>query len=248
MDSSLSELSGLAASRRHPGVLWTHNDSGAEAKIYAISEAGSTVATVELSDVFALDWEDIAIGPGPDGLDHLYVGDIGDNFELRSFVFVYRLAEPELGDATVESERVGVSYPDGPRDAEALAIDPIDGDLFVITKGGSGQDAAVYRAPVEALVDGARVELERVAELDLPGLVTAADFTVDGNRLVVRTYDEIFVFGRLDGDIASEVTGVPCAAAGPDERGGEAVAAGSNGDLYTVSEGENPTIWRVESR
>ena len=32
-----------------------------------------------MTGAMAVDWEDIALGPGPDGRDDLFVGDIGDN-------------------------------------------------------------------------------------------------------------------------------------------------------------------------
>ena len=42
-DSRITESSGLAASLLHPGVLWTHNDSGNPPRIYAIDPDGSLV-------------------------------------------------------------------------------------------------------------------------------------------------------------------------------------------------------------
>ena len=40
---AINEASGIVASRKNPGVLWTHNDSGNDAKIYAISTSGETL-------------------------------------------------------------------------------------------------------------------------------------------------------------------------------------------------------------
>src|SRR5689334_12693906 len=76
-DPRIKESSGLAASRIHPGVYWTHNDSDDGPYVYAVDSAtGKTVARVTLTGIGTpRDVE--AISLGPDG--QLYVGDIGDN-------------------------------------------------------------------------------------------------------------------------------------------------------------------------
>jgi len=79
----LKEISGLAASRRHPGILWAHND-GPDGRLFAIRTNGTTAAVFALA-ASVTDLEDIAIGPGPaPGTPHLYVGDIGDNDSTRA--------------------------------------------------------------------------------------------------------------------------------------------------------------------
>src|SRR6059058_4342891 len=73
-DSRITESSGLAASHLHPGIYWTHNDSGDGPYIYAVdSSTGKTVARVTLSGIGSpRDVEAISIGPG----NQIYVGDI----------------------------------------------------------------------------------------------------------------------------------------------------------------------------
>src|SRR5215207_1575918 len=62
----LVEISGVAASRAHPGVLWTHNDSGGAPEVYAVAQDGADLGTYAVDGARATDWEDIAVGPGPD--------------------------------------------------------------------------------------------------------------------------------------------------------------------------------------
>ena len=94
-DPALVEISGLAASRTVPGVLWANNDSGDGPRVYALSAAGELLGTYDLAGAEAIDWEDIAVGPGPDpSLHYVYVGDIGQNGGLRDQVEVYRVPEP----------------------------------------------------------------------------------------------------------------------------------------------------------
>ena len=91
----LEEVSGIAASRQNPHILWMHNDGDAE-QLYAVHTSGRVVARVQLP-AQVTDLEDIAIGPGPEhGVDYLYLGDIGDNDEDRDEIRVFRFAEPKL--------------------------------------------------------------------------------------------------------------------------------------------------------
>ncbi len=94
--AEIDEASGLVASRRHPGIFWTHNDSGDGPRIFALDQTGASRGVFELSDADAIDWEAIALGPGPEpGRDYLYLGDIGDNSLRRGSVVVHRIAEPK---------------------------------------------------------------------------------------------------------------------------------------------------------
>src|SRR4051812_34259336 len=65
-DPRITESSGLAASRLHPGIYWTHNDSDDGPYIYAVdSRTGKTVATLTLKGIGSpRDVEAISIGPG----------------------------------------------------------------------------------------------------------------------------------------------------------------------------------------
>lgn len=244
----LDELSGLVASRRHAGVFWTHNDSGAGPVVVAIRASGEVVAEVELVGVEARDWEDIAVGPGPEpGVDYLYVGDIGDNKRQREGVVIHRVREPATlaGPARIEAGEITsfeLRYADGAENAEALVVDR-DGAIFVISKG---ERAHLYKA-----VDGA---LARQATLDVGegALVTGADLSPGGDLLAVRTYGGGYLWARAADQSLAEAVGVaPCAMGLAKEPQGEAIAFAADGAaIYTVSEfgdggGPAPPIYRV---
>lgn len=90
----INEASGLCASRRHKDVLYTHNDSGGESRIFAIdSKSGRRLATLNIDGAESKDWEDIACGPCPDGGHCVYIGDVGGNVKRPGNV-VYRIQEP----------------------------------------------------------------------------------------------------------------------------------------------------------
>ena len=195
-DPGLAEISGCAISRTSPGIVWVHNDSGDEARLYALEVAtGRRVATYVLP-VAAIDWEDMAYAPSGD----LVVGDIGDNTAQRPEVLIHRVREPvvAIGSAggseptpprPLDGVRTQhVTYPEGPQDAEALLVAP-DGTVEIITKALG----RVYRVPRG---DGPMV---RVAAIGALGLITGADALADGSGVLVRTYLGVYLYPRRKG-------------------------------------------------
>jgi len=196
----LHEGSGIAASRSRPGVLWAHNDSSQPALV-VLDEQGAVTGQVRVAGARVDDWEDIAVGPCPRG-SCIYIGDIGDNKEVRGAITVYRVPEPAAGATTTDvAEAFQGKYPDGPHDAESLFVTAA-GEIVVVTKGSSGS-VAVYRFP-RALTPGATMPLERVGSpltshrtppKDRP---TAADLSPDGRWVAMRTSDYAAFFASDD--------------------------------------------------
>ncbi|MET9441580.1 WD40 repeat domain-containing protein [Streptomyces sp. NPDC006610] len=195
-DPRITESSGLAASRQHPGVYWTHNDQDEGAYLYAVdSRTGETVATVTMTGVGApRDVEAIALGPD----DQLYVGDIGDNLGgTWDHVWVYRLPEPKrLRDQSVRATQYVVRYSDGARDAESLVVHPKTGRVYIIDKQENG--GHLYAGPAELSPSGANV-FEPVAPVDL--WATDAALSPNGEQLAVRGYFGGIAYDWNDGRI-----------------------------------------------
>lgn len=181
-DPRIKESSGLAASRIHPGVYWTHNDSDDGPYVYAVDSAtGKTVSRVTLTGIGRpRDVE--AISLGLDG--QLYVGDIGDNRDgTWDHVWIYRFPEPKvLGDVTVKATQFTVQYADGARNAEALMVHPVTGRVYIASK--SEDKGGLYEGPAELSASEPNV-FRRVA--DVPW-VTDGAFSPDGGRLTLRGY------------------------------------------------------------
>ncbi|HET7286251.1 MAG TPA: hypothetical protein VFI71_02235, partial [Pyrinomonadaceae bacterium] len=154
---AIDESSGIAASRINPNIYWTHNDSGDGPLVYAFDVTGESRGVFRVAGAQARDWEDMAIGPGPQRNSwYLYLGDIGDNDKVRSEIVVYRVAEPKLTPAdksstksnpktTASADAIRLRYPDGKFDAETLLVHPTTGNLYIITKAML-KDAVVYEA------------------------------------------------------------------------------------------------------
>ena len=82
----------------------------------------------------------MAIGPCAQSTC-LFIGkgyDVGDNAAERSKITFLRLNEPTpTGAGTsqiVAAEELDAVYPDEPQNSEAIAVDPLTGDILVIEK------------------------------------------------------------------------------------------------------------------
>jgi hypothetical protein len=261
-DRELPELSGLAASRRWPGVYWGHNDSGDRPRIFAFNRRGEVLARIEVEGADASDWEDIALYER-DGRSWLAIGDIGDNFAFRETATVYLLPEPPLdaSSATVQ-RRIDYRYADGPRDAEGLAVDAAAGRILVVEKGAP--TVGFYSLPLDAgpgLQTAERlatVELQPrqpeppAAPLSAPRgrvSVTAMDLSRDGRWLAMMTYSRLYGFAREPGeDWARALSRAPRSWPLPKgSRGLEAMAIEADGhSVVTAPEGVPTPVWRAK--
>ena len=201
-EKSISESSGLVASRLTPGAYWTHNDSGDGPFIYSINTRGESLGIFRVNGAQARDWEDISIGPGPKpDKSYLYIGDIGDNYDSRASVVVYRVEEPALTTATraftkikpgttEPAEAIRMQYPDGAHDAEALLVHPVSGHIYIVIKRLIA-DPDVYEA-TPPFTAGKTVTMTRIGAVHVPslfgGVVTGGAVSPDGRRVALCDY------------------------------------------------------------
>lgn len=234
----IDEASGLAASRKTPGLLYTHNDSGGQPIVYVINEVGMLAARIRLEGIKNRDWEDIAVGPDPATRQScVFVGDLGDNSARHKSVYIYRFEEPEVKDTLIviaKPARIEIVYKDGPRDAEALIVDPRSGDIGIISK--REEEVGFYRVKYPYSLTEPNIA---VKEATLPmTFVTAADISPNGKYILVKTYTGIFRYRRGSRQsIASALSGKAKALPYQLEPQGEALAWDARGKSYfTLSE------------
>ena len=249
-NAELDELSGLAVSRRNPGVIWAHNDSGDAPRLFAITPAGALLGTYALEGASAVDWEDMAIGRDPDGgTDYLYVADIGDNARLRPGIEIYRVREPVV-DPTLygtsntldQVEHLRFVYEDGAHNAETLMADPETGDLIVIAKAKKKEPTGIYRAVLAASPGGTNT-FTLVGHTPVSRIV-GGDISPSGRQLLLKNYKEVFLFTRNNGQsVAEALTNAPTALPYVQEEQGEAIGWDCNEQgYYTASEGLDQPI------
>lgn len=238
-DKRLREVSGLAASAVNPGLLWTHNDSGNPAAVYLVDEQLTIRMTCRLKGVKNRDWEDIAIGPGPDGDKHyLYVADIGDNNATHDVKYIYRFEEPGLRDEgpeiTITSfDTIALSLEDGRKDTETIMIHPQTKNIYIVSK----RENPVYVYELKYPYEGSQpLMAKKVVSLPLTQIVAGA-MSADGNEIVLKNYEEIYYWQDDDASVADMLRQKPLSLNYEEEPQGEAIAFDSEGaGFYTLSE------------
>lgn len=259
-DETLSEISGVVVGRLNPEVLWVHNDSGHEPILYALNREGALVGSWTL-DVPSGDIEDIAAGYGADGTPELWLGRIGDNEKDKESIALYRVDEPLVVEgeeiehtlAEADIDTLTLTYPEGPRNCETLLLDPVSGDLLLVTKDTDGL-SDVYRKAAPH-TDGETAVLEHVASLTfggeaLPGskTTTGGEFSPDGAWIAVRTYSSTAWLWRRDqsATLADAFNSEACPLDLPTETQGESLCFDADGgSVIAISEGVHPPIHRT---
>lgn len=197
----INESSGLVASKCQENIFWTHNDSGDGAFVFAINRTGEKLGTFAVKNAKNIDWEDIAAIKNQDGECVLYIGDTGNNMRARGELTIYLVKEPIVSAATknsseknpVETEAaqaVKYKYPNGQHDCETLMINPLTGDIYVLTKRLQGS-SGVYK--LKAGFDAKKInQLEKIADFSIPrfpkGFLTGGDISSDGRRAIICDY------------------------------------------------------------
>jgi len=244
-DRALAEMSGLVASHRQPGVLWSINDSGSFARLYRLGSEGQALGRVWVSGAWLHDTETLARWRQHER-DWLLIGDVGDNRARRDHVVVHAVPEP---DTMATHARIAWSlrfrYPDGARDAEGIAVDQARGDLLVLSK--RDRPARLYRVPLAA-AGGAPATAEYLGSPRrdaIEGAVTGLDLSEDGRELAVLTYSGLYLWRRADGEHWSQVLQRdPAVLPRPAMRKAEAMAlAPTTGTVLVGSEKRPTPLW-----
>ncbi|MCK5807675.1 hypothetical protein KAH37_01685 [bacterium] len=210
-EAILTEMSGFAVSLKNPGVIWTHNDSGSPAEIFAINKQGLLLGKVVLVGAAAEDWEDIALGRCGNE-ECIYIADTGDNLKKRTNLRVYRMREPlvdavmPFGEIQITSfETFPFTYPDTAQDCEALAVNK-EGVVYLFTKDIKANLIAKSKTFIYKfanLTDGVSQMLFSVGFIETGQIlsdkapqyaVTAASIDRTGNRLLLRMYSYLWEY------------------------------------------------------
>lgn len=251
--NEINEASGIAASRKNPGIFWTHNDSGDKARIFAFDSLGRHRGEFLLAGIQNRDWEDIAIGPGPiEGEQYLYIADIGDNSVRYNSKYIYRIIEPLLSNdqAPVDTviynvERMVFQYPDGNRNAETIMIDPLTLDIYIVSKESTTK---LYRTAYPYTFYSAptlNVDTLEVLNSFTFTTVVGGDISSDGREILIKKYNIIYHWERVEGEpieeaLEKQLGFVPYTI----EPQGEAVCWASDmSGYYTLSEGLHPHLY-----
>lgn len=250
-DPGLIESSGLARSQVDPARWWTHNDSGSPAVLYALQMEGGAAAlqAFSLRRSFNFDWEDMSSFTR-NGRPYLLIADVGDNWAFRGQVSLHWVEEPRELDAVRNLGPVYTrlfQYPDGPRDVEAVAVDPESGWVYLISK--RDDPPRLYRLSLDGPAPPAVNVAEALGVLQLPVAakgrrarwITALDFDGSGRRAAVLSLSQVYLYDRQEGETWPQaLSRSPQVIPLPPLRQAEAVALTAAGDRLVVSSEGRP--------
>jgi hypothetical protein len=242
-NKKIHEASGLASSIKNPGMLWTHNDSGNGPEIFLIDDEAKCKATIQFPNLENRDWEDIAVGPGPDENEsYVFIGEIGDNYSQYDFKCIYRLREPFVSTEkksfetqTTEVDSIKFNLSDGARDTEALMVDPLTRDIYVFSK--REKEIGLYILPFPQSTSEVTTA-QFVMRLPFTQ-INAADISSDGREVLIKNYHQVYYwYKKNDKETLKELLETkPAFLPYVTEPQGEAITFARNGNgYYTLSE------------
>lgn len=255
----VKESSGLAASKCQENILWTHNDAGRGALIYALGTDGRLLGTWKVPNAQNTDWEDMAAHK-EGGKCFLYIGDIGDNDQARNELTVYRVPEPTVSTAEAAGspasaeapELMRFSYPDSRNNAEALLVHPQSGDIFVLTKTNKGPSSVYKIGP--AFGSAAAAIAQKLGEISVPsnpeGRLTGGAFAPDGTRVLLCDLKNGYELNLPAGAAADDIwKQKPTVVNLGDRPQGEAVSYSADGTaIYASSEKKNAPLFMIKRK
>ncbi len=236
----VDEASGIVDSRNIAGHVWVHEDGLNPNQIHLLNHKGQEIKKFELP-MSNRDWEDLGIGPGPqDGVNYLYLADIGDNFEQWEEKFIYRFPEPKsINESIGNIDKITFKYSDGKYNAECILIDPATKDIYIITKSDPKVrlNERLYRIPYpQSTADVQTAQFVR----SIPySIITGGSVSPDGKQIIVRSYFVLSYFIKKDTESFGDAIGRDSDLKLPYnfEPQGEAVAFDKDGKGYfTISE------------
>ena len=258
-DPRIREASGLARSQRGSNVLWVINDNGAKEWVHAISPRGARRGEFDLKKAKNKDWEDLASFT-LDDTPYLLVADIGDNDARHKKRTLYIVAEPE---AEKKSEakldwKVDFRYPDGPRDAESVAVDVENSRALVLSKRdippvlyeiplepeGDKTVTATWLGTIKSLPAPSRQDVEFAPKTkDWHWQPVGMDISADNLAAVILTYRAVYYYERQPQQGWYEALNTkPRRVSIGNLKNAEAVAFGDDSRRVVVT-GENKHAW-----
>ena len=254
---AMNEISGIAASGISKNLYYVHNDSGDTSRFFAILPTGEVKSTIYFKgdakeQLGVKDCEDIAVGPGPAaGKSYVYLGDIGDNYASRNYLTIYRMEEKASwakdSVTSTTATPIHLKYPDGPKDAETLMVDPVEKLFYIVSKR---QDSVtVYTSPL-IYKPNDTVVLTKRCKLFFKGLklfkwITAGDISKDGQQVLIKSYTHVYYWKRQGTEpIWKTIQRAPQFLPYVQEKQGEAIGFTPDGkSYYTTSEGVYSPIY-----
>lgn len=205
---SLKEASAVAVSKVSD-LIWVAEDSGNKNKIYGLAADGKITHTVTLENAKNVDWEDLTA----DEEGNLYVGDFGNNDNIRKDLCIYKINASDLKNETaVSPSKIEFYYPEQTQfppkkselfyDAESFFI--YKGNFYIFTKNRSkGFDGTVmlYKVPNQSGDHKAQLLGKfKACNNYHKCAITSADISPDGKKIALLSASKVWILSDFKAD------------------------------------------------
>ncbi|MEM6819320.1 MAG: hypothetical protein AAF578_11085 [Pseudomonadota bacterium] len=262
----LPEASGMGISPSVDGRLWFINDAGNRPELIGLDLPNFDYTKIKVKGVRNRDWEDLEVFE-VNGQPWIAVADIGDNLAVRKQVSIYLFPEPPTDTTSVDVfHTITVEYPGGARDSESLAVDPISGHIYILSKRDT--PPVLYRVPLPDLSkpgasDLVADQLGEVSSIPAPTALevrlfpkygkyrnqpTSLSLAPDGQTIAIMTYGEAYLtkLGE-DRDWLTALNQELCPLGSPLLAQPETIAVDGDGSVYLSSERKQAPLIRMST-
>lgn len=254
-NKKLNEISGIARSTFQDDIFWVINDSGDDPIVYAINRAGALVHQAHVKDALNIDWEDISSFEY-ENKSFLLIADCGNNTSPRDIFNLYIIEEPDVSVKSPKSQirlswRIDFSFPDGPRDCEAVTVDPLNQIIYLLSKRdvpahlyflpllSSNSNKVIVAeklGPVNSIPQPKPQEIKRNSD-KYHAQPTSMDFSQNGSTIAVLTEKNLFLYSKKNSDSWIRcLNSVPLKITFPKLQQAEAVCFDDNSTVLITSE------------
>lgn len=263
-NNNINEASGIAMSELNKDVIWVNNDSGSEAALYAINTRGEYLATLTILGIENHDWEDLST-LNYKGDNYIIIADTGDNDSEGTNYQLHFIKEPTLNINNKSQERltttpewmVNFTYPDKARDAEAVAFDPINKQILLLSKRERPHQlftlplkqeenvALMMATPLGTIPEFPSPLKLRLGIFDMfnySNMPTSMDISPDGSMAVVLTYSSAYLYLKNTQDSwLKAFSKTPKRIDFPTLKQAEAIAFDPSGEYIYITSERTPT-------
>jgi hypothetical protein len=205
---NLKEVSGISYSSK-TNLLWTLEDSGNKNIIYGLNSIGAIGRAITIENTINVDWEDIT----QDNDGNLYIGDFGNNDNVRKDLCIYKIAKASLvNNKLLPAYKISFEYPEQvefPPKKKTLFYD-VEGffefknNFYLFTKNRSSEfdgTVFVYKVPNTSGFHKAELigQFKTCEDFDNCAITSAA-ISPEGTKAVLLSHSKIWLFENFSSD------------------------------------------------
>lgn len=200
LPKALKEISGIAYRN---DLIYCIEDSGNENKVIVIDTLGNTQRSIVINNTQNIDWEDLVF----DEIGNLYIGDFGNNDNIRKDLAIYKINKSDLSKASTDvSYKITFDYPEQttfpPKKKDFMfdveAFFEYQNNFYLFTKNRSkGFDGTchIYKVPNKSGHHKAqRIQTIKTCSDYHTCAITSATISPDGSKFVILSHSKIWLF------------------------------------------------------